>query len=77
MISLDHPNVMSIVGVCFDGEAPLLIMPFMLDGTVLEFVRKKKYNLYFPYESCENEVWVEKANFFPSNLAHYLTGCCC
>ena len=68
MISLDHPNVMSIVGVCFDGEAPLLIMPFMLDGSVLEFVRKKKENLYFTDESCENEVWVEKANYFPSNL---------
>ena len=62
MISLDHPNVMSIVGMCFDGEAPLLIMPFMLDGSVLDFVRKKKDNLYFTDESCENEVWVEKNN---------------
>ena len=42
MISLDHLHVMSIVGVCFDGEATLLIMPFMLDGSVLEFVRKGK-----------------------------------
>ena len=38
MISFDHPNVMSLKGMCFDGEVPLLIMPFMTGGSVLDYV---------------------------------------
>ena len=42
MLSFEHENVMSLIGVCIDGEMPLLIMPFMSKGSVLEFVRKHK-----------------------------------
>ena len=34
MLSFDHTNVMTLVGVCIDGELPLLIMPFMSNGCV-------------------------------------------
>ena len=40
MLSFDHINVMSLVGVCIDREMPLLIMPFMSNGSVLEYVRQ-------------------------------------
>ena len=38
MLSFEHTNVMSLVGVCIDGEMPLLIMPFMSKGSILDFV---------------------------------------
>ena len=42
MASFEHVNVMNLVGVCLDGEMPLIIMPFMVNGSVLEHVRKIK-----------------------------------
>ena len=45
MLSFEHTNVMSLVGVCIDGELPLLIMPFMSNGCVLEFVKHHKEEL--------------------------------
>ena len=45
MLSFEHTNVMSLVGVCIDGELPLLIMPFMSNGCVLEFVKHNKEKL--------------------------------
>ena len=50
MLSFDHPNVMSLIGMCFDGEIPLLIMPFMSDGSVLDYIHQNKDNLYFADE---------------------------
>ena len=47
MLSFSHPNVMSLIGLCFDGEMPLLIMPFMTNGTVLEYVKQNRESLYF------------------------------
>ena len=45
MLSFEHPNVMSLVGVCIEEEIPLLIMPFMSNGCVLEFVKHHKEEL--------------------------------
>ena len=42
MASFEHQNVMELIGVCLDGEMPLIIMPFMMNGTVLDHVRKVK-----------------------------------
>ena len=45
MLSFEHPNVMSLVGVCIEEEIPLLIMPFMSNGCVLEFVKHHRDEL--------------------------------
>ena len=45
MLSFEHPNIMSLIGMCIDGEMPLLIMPFMLKGCVLEYVTCHKDEL--------------------------------
>ena len=45
MLSFDHPNVMSIIGVCIDREMLLLIMPFMSKGSVLDYIRHHKTEL--------------------------------
>ena len=40
MASFEHKNVMSLLGVCLASEMPLIIMPFMAKGSVLEYVKK-------------------------------------
>ena len=59
MLSFEHPNVMSIVGVCLDGEMPLLIMPFMSNASVLEYIRQHKQELLLTSEATDEEVRVK------------------
>ena len=56
MLSFDHPNVMSLTGVCLDKEIPLLIMPFMANGTVLEYVTQHKEDLRLTSKATEAQV---------------------
>ena len=53
-----HPNVMPLIGLCFDGEMPLLIMPFMVKSNVLEYVRENKVDLHKDQEASEVEVYL-------------------
>ena len=42
----DHPNVLTLVGVCVDsGPAPYILMPFMSHGSLLSYLRKERHNL--------------------------------
>ena len=46
MSSFDHPNVLSLVGVCLDlGQTPLIVMPFMARGSLLSYLKKERPNL--------------------------------
>ena len=46
MKQFNHPNVMSLIGVCIDaGPAPYIIMPFMANGSLLSYLRKERPNL--------------------------------
>ena len=56
MLSFKHPNVMSLVGVCLDGEMPLLVMPFMSNGSILEYVQHHKQDLFLTSEARDEEV---------------------
>ena len=53
MLSFEHKHVMALAGVCIDGEMPLLIMPFMSNGSVLEFVRHHIDELFCSSSSVE------------------------
>ena len=44
MVSFEHKHVMTLAGVCLDREMPLIIMPFMAKGSVLQYVRNMKEN---------------------------------
>ena len=55
MVSFAHPNVMSLIGMGVDGEVPLLILPFMANGNVLEYVKYKKEMLH-TNEAAEAQV---------------------
>ena len=59
MLSFSHPNVMSLIGVCFDKEMPMIIMPFMSNGSVLGYVKEKRNELHFDIEQevvCYNNL---------------------
>ena len=47
---------MSLIGMCFDGEVPLLIFPFMSGGSVLDYVTQNRENLHFVDTSPEEMV---------------------
>ena len=57
MLSFQYPNIMSLVGVCLDDEMPLLIMPFMSNGSVLEYIRHHKQELLLTSEATNEEVF--------------------
>ena len=56
MKELDHPNVMSLIGVCLDaGSRVSIIMPFMANGSLLNYLRKERETLYLT-EDAEVDV---------------------
>ena len=41
MKSLDHPNVLTLIGVCIDEHStPYIVMPYMANGSLLAHLRK-------------------------------------
>ena len=44
MLDFDHPNVMRLVGVCFDSEdgLPRIILPYMANGDLKSFLKSKR-----------------------------------
>ena len=56
MLSFEHPNVMSLIGVCTDGEVPLIIMPYMSKGNVLGYVKQNKEKVHFDKKANQEEV---------------------
>ena len=47
MKDFHHPNVMTLIGVCLDaGPGVSIVMPFMVNGSLLEYLKKERDNLY-------------------------------
>ena len=47
MKDFQHPNVMSLIGVCLDaGPGVSIIMPFMANGSLLDYLKRERNNLY-------------------------------
>ena len=61
MLSFKHTNVMSLIGVCIEGEMPLLIMPFMSNGSVLDFIRYRKIEFLITHKASQQEVYKFKS----------------
>ena len=52
----DHPNVLSLIGVCIDaGEAPYIVMPFMINGSLLTYLRKERHQFKTITDTHEDE----------------------
>ena len=46
MATFDHPNVLTLIGVCLDGgPAPYIVMPFMFNGNLQSHLKKERENL--------------------------------
>ena len=43
MINLNHPNVLTLSGVCMDrGPVPYIVLPYMANGSLLNYLKKKR-----------------------------------
>ena len=44
MLDFDHPNVLKLLGVCFDTETnfPIILLPYMAFGDLKSFLVKKR-----------------------------------
>ena len=57
MKHFNHPNVISLMGVCVDaGPAPYIVMPFMANGSLLSFLKKNRSELMLPVTIDEDDV---------------------
>ena len=55
MIGLDHPHVLTLIGLCVDGgPTPYIVMPFMANGSLLSNLRANRENLLIP-EDVQDE----------------------
>ena len=79
MLSFNHPNVMSLIGLCLDTGVPLIIMPFMANGSVLEYLKSNRGDLHFKSnkglwanDGEENETKViDISAYLYRNIHHY------
>ena len=56
MYKFDHPNVLSLIGVCLDGgTAPYIIVPFMANGSLLAHLKSNRKKLVISAEETDQE----------------------
>ena len=55
MKDLTHCHVMSLIGVCLDTNLAI-IMPYMANGSVLDYLKKEKEKLVLSEDSEVDEV---------------------
>ena len=53
MHDLDHPNVISLVGVYFIKSDPCIVMPYMEIGSLLAHLKKDRHNLVVTERASE------------------------
>ena len=68
MSEFDHPNILTLRGVCLDGgPAPYIIMPFMTNGNLLTYLKNNRKTLVIASGSEDEEV---------SSRIVFITDCC-
>lgn len=57
MSRFKHPHVMGLIGVCLDsGSAPYIVMPYMANGSLLEYLKRERDSLVFPETTDADKV---------------------
>ena len=57
MSKFNHPNVLMLKGICLDGgSAPYIIMPFMVNGNLLMYLKDNQKTLVISSGSGDDEV---------------------
>ncbi len=62
MKEFDHPNVLTLRGVCLDGgPAPYIIMPFMANGSLQGHLKENRQKLVLDSNTSEMDevVWAK------------------
>ena len=55
MQEFDHPNVLTMIGVCLDGgPAPYIVMPFMSSGSLLSHLKENRETLIVQDSSLDD-----------------------
>ena len=68
---LCHPNVINILGVSISSDiTPVIIMPYMANGSLLNYLKKERSSLYLDYD-VQNEK-VNNNNILPVLIDFYL-----
>ena len=75
MYAFDHPNVLKLLGVCMDGgSAPFIIMPFMANGNLKDYLINERENILLAPNSIEPDSVVNYCNIgAPVNSMLFLT----
>ena len=56
MKNLNHPNVLTLRGICLDGgPSPFIIMPFMSNGSLVDYLKKNRGTLVVSREDKDEE----------------------
>ena len=66
MSRFKHPHVMGLIGVCLDaGPAPYIVMPYMANGCLLDYLKKERSNLILTdYDEVRQFYEEEYSNIF-------------
>ena len=70
MVDFDHPNVMRLVGVCFDTDngLPLIVLPYMANGDLRSFLQSKRLNDNLTEDSEQTFPAVRKNIYIMNNI---------
>ena len=56
MVKFNHPNVLTLRGVCLDGgPSPFIIMPFMSNGSLLNYLKMNRETLVITQGDKDDE----------------------
>ena len=57
MSRFKHAHVMGLIGVCLDaGPAPYIVMPYMANGSLLQYLKKERMNIVLSEDAEKDEV---------------------
>ena len=57
MKDFQHPNVMTLIGVCLDaGPGVSIVMPFMANGSLLDYLKNERKSLFLSENSEIDDV---------------------
>ena len=54
MQDFNHPHVLSLFGVCLEPSVSM-VMPFMTNGSLLDYLKREKSNLVIRVETNESD----------------------
>ena len=53
----DHPNIISLIGLCVDaGPSPYIVLPFMRNGSLLSYIKNNRTILRTNMDTEEEKV---------------------